>query len=191
MHPDGAYAAFLQKHESQLLCRALVQVSILAHHQNSVDRIRTQIRGQVVVEVPKFVSRLLACVKNHAIGLTFIDAYDAFASIIAYICSLHPENIAAPLRITEMKVVMSTMDILETITERFPTLRGLKTVIWGFLAAREAVSTGGDSFQATNALPSSQRSSEILSAEFRKSDVPIPGSLRQLMESSLHPGNQL
>ena len=143
---DGeGLTAYLRKQESQLVCKALVQLVGSFMGRSCSAQLFQDVRYAVSYNVPQLISRLKTYTVDREMSLTFLDAYDLFAAILAYLYFLrfaeHPSSISQPVwtpmrpGISDMRLLMTSIDILQTVAERFPVIGDLKEVLWAFLAA--------------------------------------------------------
>jgi hypothetical protein len=182
---DGSVVAFMHKHQAQLTCRALVQ--LLAVSGGSLHpAILPKLKAEVETEVTQYITCSQSCVLKSGLPLTFLDAYDTSAAVIAYICiqQISDNTRRFSLGVKGMKVIMSAIEVIQNVSHQFTPMQGMIEVIWAFLAALEEHNSG-DHPQV--AVRSSSEPLENLHSAFASCEVPVPDHLRQLMESCFHP----
>lgn len=159
--------AFVRKQESQLVCRALLQLVDIAYTKDPTNEAGHELRASATLEVPRFISRLEDYVQKHTSGLNFIDAYDVVGATLLLIHCQYSLPTSPRIAVSDLKLLITCIELLQTVAERFPPIKAFKEVLWKFLAALES---GSD---------------EELLAHAALCEVPVPGHFMRVMKSCL------
>lgn len=166
--------ALIQKDELQLSCRILIQLIDLGIR----DEVTTQesfqkVQQHAISEIPCLLNTVQTCIDSHDIAISFLDGYDVFASAIVYaFCLYEPQGSQAfHLNMTQTRTITASINILQRVSQQFKAMRGLKDIIWSFLAALEAK---GD-----------QSSLQNLEGEYARCETPIPSHVKRIIKYCL------
>jgi hypothetical protein len=171
-------------HGLQLHIRAIVQLSMISLHCSSNSA--GQVCDEALETIPRFVSFLFRCVERYAVALSFVDGYDIFATALIFIhFGLLKSNVTGRrLSLDDMKVVITCMDLLQGVSNRFEAMQGLRGVMWAFMAAREETLSIAEGGGRTGQSGTVSTGAESLREACKKAMV--PRDLAVFMQDALH-----
>lgn len=186
--PDfRALRGLLRKEESHLSCQALVQLLVLSKDRSDFNSLDADLQEDLLGQVPEYLTRFKACLDQKEGPLTYLDAYMVLGATTAYLYCLRWSSERGDahmvkrrvnwLGVSGMKVVMTAVDVLQRVAQRFPATHGFQDLLWGLLSAVEY----GDTVPTAT----DRECSNILREARARCEVPIPGYISRLMDDCL------
>lgn len=186
--PDfRALRSLLRKEELQICCQALVQLLILSKERSEFHSLDSDLQEDLTAQVPEYLAHLKVCLDQKEVPLNCLDAYMVLGATTAYLYCLHcsterSEPLATRRRanwlgVSCMKVVMTAIDVLQRIAQRFHATQGFQDLLWGFLSAVEYGDTGPT--------PTDPGCPNTLLEARARCEVPIPRYISRLMDDCL------
>jgi hypothetical protein len=174
---------FMKAIESQLTCRALVQLFVQSFTTNKPRYEPHQYITELEREVPRFLTTYKDALDTHVLGPTILDVWSIFGATVVFIvarqssASVQSAEVARNFYasgVAVMKVVSLCMELLRAIGLRYNAVLSLQDILWAFLTALET---------------SSQTKTAEDIADFRlaisRSRVSVPRHLMQIMKQAV------
>lgn len=166
--------ALIEKDELQLSCRTVILlIDLCIRHEDTNQESFQKLQQHAISEIPCLLKAIQICIDSHDIAISFLDGYDALASAIVYAFCLYKPHGSRTfhLNMTQMRTITASIDILQRVSQQFKAMRGLKDIIWSFLAALEAK---GD-----------QSSLQNLESEYARCEIPVPSHVKRITKYCL------
>lgn len=177
----------LRKEESQLSCQALVQLLILSKGRSQYNSLDPDLQADLIAQVPEYLTRFKGGLDQKEVTLTYLDAYMVLGATTAYLYCLYwsserdgtffAQRRTNWLGVSGMKVVMTAIEVLQRVAQRFQATQGFQDLLWSFLSAVEDRDTGPS--------PAGHEKSDLLRDAYARCQVTIPGYISRLMDECL------